>query len=628
MNDAERLKLAKEDVYQDGFYTGVMVVGEFAGKKVQDAKLLIKARMIEANDADTYYEPESRCVSRSGDICVVALCDQWYITYGTDDIREKLKAYVKSNEFSSFNETIKNGMVGAIDWLKNWGCSRSFGLGSRLPADPQFLIESLSDSTIYMAYYTVSNILHNDLNGAEPGKYGVTAANITDSDWDYVFLKQDRPADSKLPEQMLEEMRTSFSYWYPFDLRCSGKDLIKNHLTMSLYNHEFIWGSAGINMLPKGIFCNGWVLVDGEKMSKSKGNFLLVGDICDSVSADVLRISLANAGDSLDDANVEIKTSDKILLKLATLEGWLQDTKKLMPTFRETSTPETEFFDRVFESKIKIIAGNAETAYEKMLFRGVVREAFYNMAHIRDEYKFVCGTAGPRKDLIRFFIEIQLLLMYPVTPHFSEVMWQEVLRPILIAGDAEKYPKYISHAKYPVFPTDQIDMAVIKEMEYLQKLGESLRSSCEKIVKRKPGTKFAKTYFIVASKFLDWQVVALKYLQSVKFDSETKAPLNDWKKEIKELYPDPKVATKALQFVSFKLKEYVLLGPATLSHEVHLDEATAIKRHIDFLLKDSFDIGEVAVLPVEEAAQSKDKNLSQNVDSCKPGEPLIAFEFK
>ena len=43
-----------------------------------------------------------------------------------------------------------------LGWLQQWACSRSFGLGTRLPWDEQYLIESLSDSTIYMAYYTVS----------------------------------------------------------------------------------------------------------------------------------------------------------------------------------------------------------------------------------------------------------------------------------------------------------------------------------------------------------------------------------------------------------------------------------------------------------------------------------------
>lgn len=44
-------------------------------------------------------------------------------------------------------------------WLNQWACSRSFGLGTRLPWDEQYLIESLSDSTVYMAYYTVAHYL-------------------------------------------------------------------------------------------------------------------------------------------------------------------------------------------------------------------------------------------------------------------------------------------------------------------------------------------------------------------------------------------------------------------------------------------------------------------------------------
>ena len=38
-------------------------------------------------------------------------------------------------------------------------CSRTYGLGSKLPWDESWLIESLSDSTIYMAYYTVAHFL-------------------------------------------------------------------------------------------------------------------------------------------------------------------------------------------------------------------------------------------------------------------------------------------------------------------------------------------------------------------------------------------------------------------------------------------------------------------------------------
>lgn len=50
--------------------------------------------------------------------------------------------------------------------------------------------------------------------------------------------------------------RKEFRFWYPMDLRVSGKDLIYNHLTMSLYNHACVWEKEP-DMWPRGFFCNG-----------------------------------------------------------------------------------------------------------------------------------------------------------------------------------------------------------------------------------------------------------------------------------------------------------------------------------------------------------------------------------
>ncbi|CAN0432002.1 unnamed protein product, partial [Discosporangium mesarthrocarpum] len=51
-----------------------------------------------------------------------------------------------------------------IGWLKEWACTRLFGLGTKLPWDEDWVIESLSDSTIYMAYYTVAHLLQGESN--------------------------------------------------------------------------------------------------------------------------------------------------------------------------------------------------------------------------------------------------------------------------------------------------------------------------------------------------------------------------------------------------------------------------------------------------------------------------------
>ena len=76
----------------------------------------------------------------------------------------------------------------------------------------------------------------------------------------------------KIPQYKLDKCRESFLYWYPLDLRCSAKDLIKNHLTMALFNHAAIWDDE--KFWPRSYYCNGYINVEGEKMSKSRGTGL------------------------------------------------------------------------------------------------------------------------------------------------------------------------------------------------------------------------------------------------------------------------------------------------------------------------------------------------------------------
>jgi leucyl-tRNA synthetase len=58
-------------------------------------------------------------------------------------------------------------------------------------------------------------------------------------------------------------------------------------------------------MMPRGVFCNGWVLINGKKMSKSEGNFRILRDCIAMHGVDATRFALADAGDSLDDANYD-----------------------------------------------------------------------------------------------------------------------------------------------------------------------------------------------------------------------------------------------------------------------------------------------------------------------------------
>lgn len=92
----------------------------------------------------------------------MAFFDQWEIKYGEKEWKKAVEAHIESPAFKTFNEPIKDAFRKAVGWLEEWGVSRKFGMGSKLPCDPQYLIESLSDSTIYMAYYTISHLLQGN----------------------------------------------------------------------------------------------------------------------------------------------------------------------------------------------------------------------------------------------------------------------------------------------------------------------------------------------------------------------------------------------------------------------------------------------------------------------------------
>jgi leucyl-tRNA synthetase len=54
----QKLLEAKEIAYKEGFYSGVMVYGEFQGMSVQEAKPLVKKQLLESGLAFNYGEPD------------------------------------------------------------------------------------------------------------------------------------------------------------------------------------------------------------------------------------------------------------------------------------------------------------------------------------------------------------------------------------------------------------------------------------------------------------------------------------------------------------------------------------------------------------------------------------------
>lgn len=126
-NDKEKLTQAKEMVYLKGFYDGVLLVGECKGQKIQDVKKILQSRLVKQNSAVVYYEPEKTIISRSGDQCVVALCNQWYLDYGNKEWKSQAENALSL--INTYHDEVKKNFQATLKWLHEYACSRTYGLG-------------------------------------------------------------------------------------------------------------------------------------------------------------------------------------------------------------------------------------------------------------------------------------------------------------------------------------------------------------------------------------------------------------------------------------------------------------------------------------------------------------------
>ena len=76
----------------------------------------------------------------------------------------------------------------------------------------------------------------------------------------------------------------SFAYWWPADLHVIGKDIARFH---TIFWPAMLW-SAGLDA-PRRVWVHGWLLVAGERMSKSRGNFLDPEAVVDALGSDGAR---------------------------------------------------------------------------------------------------------------------------------------------------------------------------------------------------------------------------------------------------------------------------------------------------------------------------------------------------
>ena len=405
------------ELYQDEFHSGQLLegYGQFAGEVVADVREDFREH--HAGGAfDTMHEFSEEVVCRCGGDVEVAKQDTWFLDYKNEEWKEKTREAVAN--LDCIPENTREQYTNTIDWLQEWPCIRNYGLGTKLPWDEDFVIEPLSDSTIYMSYYTVAHLLDD-----------VPVEELDRTFFDTLFYGDDAVEngevpgvdESRDPPGKALELREEWTYWYPVDVRCSANDLIRNHLTFFLFHHAELFEKPD---WPQGITVMGMGLLEGDKMSSSKGHVVLPGEAIEQYGADTVRFFLLNSAEPWQDYDWR---GDLVGDTRNQLEGFWNRAQEVIDLDPPEERPALDHTDEWLLSKLQGTIESATDALERFETRTASQVIFYQFEEHLKWYRRRTdldrpGARWTRREVLR----TRLRLLAPFVPFMANELHEQL----------------------------------------------------------------------------------------------------------------------------------------------------------------------------------------------------------
>ncbi len=469
------LKEATNEIYKLEHAKGVMdeKTGDYNGYKVVDARDEIIQLLLKDKLGDILFEFSERpVICRCGTKCVVKILeDQWFLKYSDEEWKELTYQCLKN--MNIIPEEIRANFNYYIGWLQDWACSRRIGLGTKLPWNTDWLIEPLSDSTIYMAYYTIAKYM----NSIDP-------EDLNDEFFDEVFLdiKSDN-SSVKIGSELTKQMRDEFNYWYPLDWRLSAKDLVGNHLSFHMFHHSAIFPK---DKWPQGIVVFGMGLLEGNKMSSSKGNIIMLEDAINTYGSDVIRLFLMSSAEPWQDFDWRENEVKGISKRMEWFSEFARRVEKIYGSqiliMDHLNPPSVEQpISKWMLAQVNMRIKDATEALEGFQTRKALQEAFflfkkdidhlfYRIEHQTEDEEAMNETA----EVLVYLLGVWIRLMVPFIPHGCEELWNK------FGGEG-----LVSTTAWPEYFAELVDESVQKGEEIVHGLSQDI-NEIKKVINIKP----------------------------------------------------------------------------------------------------------------------------------------------
>jgi leucyl-tRNA synthetase len=398
--ETEKLDEATELVYKKEFHTGVLndLCGPYAGMKISDIKDTVKNDLIGKDLAVVFREFSEKVICRCKEkVMITQIPDQWFIKYSDLDLTRESKEYAET--MNIYPKEYKEELPKILDWFGDRAAiRRGSWLGTEFPYKKGWIIEPISDSTLYPMYYLLSNYVNEKK---------LAAKDMTDAFFNYVFLGIGKPAHA-----IWETIKADVDYWYPVDINLGGKEHKTVHFPVYIMNHVAVLPEQ---KRPQGIFVHWWVTQKGkEKISKSKGGAEPIVEAATTYGVDAMRLYYVHIGSAF----VDIEWDPEVVLKY---KNRILGIWKLIEQLTPLEDKEQENLDHWLTSILQRRIQKISQAFEIYDLRVASNEIFFECYN---DLQWYLRRGGANKTLLKQVVRTWIQLMTPATPHLAEELWE------------------------------------------------------------------------------------------------------------------------------------------------------------------------------------------------------------
>src|SRR5208283_5285543 len=243
---------------------------------------------------------------------------------------------------------------------------------------------------------------------------------------------------------LLEAMRNEFLYWYPFDLRNSAKELVPNHLTFCIFHHAALFPSEH---WPKAMGVNGMLMVEGNQMHKSKGNFITMKGAVEKYGADATRSALLLGAEGMDDPDWRAEN-------VSNLQGKFEALCSLASSvIASAKKEENTVLECWLQSKLQQRIKDVTASLDELKTRTALQIALFETWN--DLRWYIQRKGNTDAKALGEAVKIWLKMLAPFAPFMCEELWSQTGQP-----------GFISVAQWPVYDEEKIDV-LAEEQENL-----------------------------------------------------------------------------------------------------------------------------------------------------------------